>query len=520
MPERRPFDPARIRQPSARARSADAPLSVSQLNDMVRAAIAMHVPATVAVAGEIGDLTRAGSGHLYFTLKDAHSEIRCVLWRSAGQRLRFEPTRGMDVLAIGAVEVYAPRGAYQLIVRSLEPRGVGALEIALRQLREKLAAEGLLDPARKRPLPHFPQRIGVVTSPRGAALRDILHTLARRFPACEVVLAPTRVQGEGAAAEIAAAIALLNAHADAIGGVDVLIVGRGGGSLEDLWAFNEEVVARAIAASGIPVISAVGHEIDVSISDLVADVRAPTPTAAAELAAPSAEEVRAALTQQLRRATRAAAYRLHMARSRLDLLAASELLSRPLTVVQQRAQQVDELAATAQRELATTLTEGRRRLSEAASRLHRFGAGAAFLTAGRRVDQLLARAAARLGEQLIRDERRLAGCAARVARTDAAARLARGQQRVEQVLARLDLAARLRLMHGSHALAARLAALHACDPRRVLRRGYSVTRDARSGAVIRSVDAVRDGQRLTTELVDGTVESVVVDPKQPRLFDP
>jgi len=264
--ERLPFDPARIRRP-APPRDAGGPtlLSVRQVNELVRGAIAAHLPPTLHVLGEIGDLSRPASGHLYLTLKDPSSELRCVMWRSTAASLKFAPEAGMEVIATGSLEVYTPRGTYQLIVRKLEPRGVGALEVAFRQLKEKLEREGLFDPRRKKPLPRIPERIAVVTSPTGAAIRDILHTLARRFPALEIIVFPVRVQGEGAAEEIAAAIRLLNEHAAALGGLDLAIVGRGGGSLEDLWAFNEEVVARAIAASRIPIVSAVGHEVDVKI---------------------------------------------------------------------------------------------------------------------------------------------------------------------------------------------------------------------------------------------------------------
>ena len=253
-------------------------LTVSDLTARLRAGDRGPLPGRVG-RGRDQQLPPLRSGHAYFTLKDAEAQLPAALFRTRVRRLRFEPRDGLAVLAFGSLEVYAQRGGYQLVVELLEPRGVGALQLAFEQLKARLESEGLFAAARKRPLPAFPRRIGIVTSPDGAALRDILRVLGRRFRGLSIVIAPATVQGEGAAAEIAQGLADLNA----VGDVDVIICGRGGGSLEDLWAFNEEAVARAIAASKVPVISAVGHEIDVTIADFVADLRAPTPSAAAEL---------------------------------------------------------------------------------------------------------------------------------------------------------------------------------------------------------------------------------------------
>src|SRR5712692_5873730 len=252
--------------------------TVSALTALLRLHIESAFP-DVWVEGEVSNLRIPTSGHAYFTLKDATSQIRMVLFRSAGRALRFALEDGMHLVCRGRVTVYEPKGDYQVIVEYAEPKGVGALQLAFEQLKERLAAEGLFAEARKRSLPFFPRHIGVVTSPTGAAIRDIVQVARKRFPGIEIVLNPVAVQGESAAGEIARAIEELNER----GGLDVLIVGRGGGSLEDLWPFNEEIVARAIAASRIPVVSAVGHEIDYTIADFVADVRAPTPSAAAEL---------------------------------------------------------------------------------------------------------------------------------------------------------------------------------------------------------------------------------------------
>ena len=253
-------------------------VTVSELAQQLRELVEQRFPA-VWVEGEISNFKVYGSGHAYFTLKDPEAQLRAVLFRNRARRIRFEPKDGLHVLAFGSLEVYAQRGEYQLVVELLEPRGLGALQLAFEQLKTRLGAEGLFDARRKRPLPRFPRKIGIVTSPSGAAIRDMLRVIGRRFSGLSIVIAPARVQGDGAAAEIVQGVRDLNA----LGDVDVIIVGRGGGSLEDLWAFNEEVVARAIAASNVPVISAVGHEVDVTIADFVADLRAPTPSAAAEL---------------------------------------------------------------------------------------------------------------------------------------------------------------------------------------------------------------------------------------------
>ncbi|HKQ97893.1 MAG TPA: exodeoxyribonuclease VII large subunit, partial [Candidatus Polarisedimenticolia bacterium] len=276
------FDRDDAERPGTRRRI----LTVAELNALVGELLRESLPA-VWVEGEISNLRRYPSGHTYFTLKDDQAQVSAVLFRGQASWLKFRPEDGLKVIAHGRVGLYEARGGYQIVVERLEPAGLGALQLALEQLKARLAAEGLLDPARKRPLPLLPRRIGIVTSERGAALRDILRVLERRFAQVGVVIAPARVQGDGAAEEIAAAIAALNR----LGGLDALIVARGGGSIEDLWAFNEEIVARAIAASAVPVISAVGHETDVTLADLVADLRAPTPSAAAEMVIVSRREI-------------------------------------------------------------------------------------------------------------------------------------------------------------------------------------------------------------------------------------
>lgn len=266
-------------------------LTVSELTRHIRLNLEQQFP-SVWVEGEISNLRCPSSGHHYFTLKDQGSQIRAVMFRKQAERLKFALQDGLEVLVFGRLTVYEPRGDYQLLLEGVEPKGIGELQLAFMQLKAKLEAEGLFQGSRKRPLPAFPERIGVVTSPVGAALHDLLTILYRRWPLAQILIAPVAVQGREAAGQIAAAIQMFNQSGLQFGKVDVLIVGRGGGSLEDLWAFNEEPVVRAIAASHIPIVSAVGHETDVTLADLVADCRAPTPSAAAELVTPDCTRVK------------------------------------------------------------------------------------------------------------------------------------------------------------------------------------------------------------------------------------
>ncbi len=319
----------------------------------------------VWVEGEVSNVRRPGSGHLYFTLKDEESQLQAVLYRSQAMRTRFELRDGLQVVAFGDISVYEKGGRYQLTVSEIEPKGVGALQLAFEQMKARLREEGLFDPARKRPIPLLPRSIGIVTSPSGAAIRDILSVIERRFANVRILISPVRVQGETAAAEVVAAIDGLNRRAD----VDVIIVTRGGGSIEDLWAFNEEPVARAIARSRIPVISAVGHEIDFTIADFVADLRVPTPSAAAELVVARKSELQeklAALSSRISASARAMVAEL---RRRLIVCAQSYVLQAPENVVRQYQQLLDELEGRLGRSFRHRLELGRAGLSGIAGKL-------------------------------------------------------------------------------------------------------------------------------------------------------
>ncbi len=332
-------------------------LSVTELTQQIKARLESEF-VEIWVEGELSNLRLPSSGHAYFTLKDATSQLRAVMFRSANRLLKFSPKDGMQVVCRGRISVYEARGEYQVVVEVLEPKGLGALQLAFEQLKERLAAEGLFDPARKRPLPALPRCIGIVTSPTGAAIRDMLNVLRRRFANVHIIINPVPVQGEGAAAAIAGALDEFNR----MGGVDVLIVGRGGGSLEDLWAFNEEAVARAIHRSAIPVISAVGHEIDFTIADFVADLRAPTPSAAAELVLRSKDELRERIAARAGMLEQCIRRRLERAQGALRQQASA--LRDPRRLVEGYQQRLDELQDRMARGAFNTIRHHRMRLAQ------------------------------------------------------------------------------------------------------------------------------------------------------------
>lgn len=436
--------------------------SISRLNMEVRELLEGSFP-LIWVEGEISNLARPTSGHLYFALKDAAAQVRCALFRNR-MRLPFTPENGMQVLARVSVSLYEQRGEFQLIVEHLEPAGDGALLRAFEQLKQRLAAAGLFDAAHKKPLPSLPQRIGVVTSPTGAALRDILTTLRRRFPALPVLIYPVPVQGAGAAEKIAAAIRLADQRREC----DVLIVARGGGSLEDLWAFNEEVVARAIYTCGIPVVTGIGHEIDFTIADLVADQRAPTPTAAAELVSPDAAAWRQTLARMQARLTFLMRTQLDQTRQSLRFL--QRRLQHPGQRLRERAQRLDEL-------------EQRLQLAWRATQHVRLG--------------------------------RAAELYARLQQQTPLHRLQQLRSRRETLALRLEGALRQRLEKYRTGLVSLTRALEAVSPLATLARGYAIVQRLPQGGVIRSAHAVAPGDRVEARLGAGrlicSVEQAIND---------
>ena len=444
-------------------RMSDEPriLSVTELTQMVRGLIEEAV-GDVWVEGEISNLRKQASGHQYFTLKDDRCQLPCVLFYRPGLRNATIPlAEGMLVHVRGQMTVYEARGQYQLNVRLVQAAGAGLLAAKFEALKRKLGAEGLFDPERKRPIPKFPRAIGIVTSPTGAAIADMLNILHRRAPWIQILINPVRVQGAGAGAEIAEAIQEFNTGE--LPPVDVLIVGRGGGSAEDLWEFNDEAVARAIYASGVPVVSAVGHEIDFTIADFVADLRAPTPSAAAELVAPDSatllrhfEQIGAVLERELRD-------QLRHGRARLELIRQSALFREPLARVRERMQQMDDTSERLERLAGDRIAFERRRLEIASSSLREH-----------RPDQGL-----RIRRQQLDALRE---------------RLTRGRaQQMEGLAHRLEKAGNL---------------LRVLGPQSTLSRGYSITRTA-SGEIVRTVAQAPAGAEIVTQLTDGAVRSRV-----------
>jgi len=312
--------------------------TVSELTKFARVILEDSFPG-IWVEGEISNFTLHSSGHMYFSMRDASATLKCAMFKRANEKLKFRPKDGMKVICFGSISVYEARGEYQLIVEEIEPKGIGALQLQFQQLKEKLQKEGLFDPSHKAQIPYLPTRIGIVTSPTGAAIRDILNIARRRFSNVEIIINPVRVQGEGSKDEIAAAVRQFNK----LKNIDVMIVTRGGGSLEDLWPFNEEVVARAIYDSEIPVISAVGHEIDYTIADFVADFRAPTPSAAAELVIPKKEDLVRAIEMASTRLKNALVGKIGVLAERLATLKESYVLRQPLNIVTQYEQKIDDL---------------------------------------------------------------------------------------------------------------------------------------------------------------------------------
>jgi exodeoxyribonuclease VII large subunit len=433
--------------------AAPATLSPSQLNALARELLEGAF-GLVWVEGEISNLSRPASGHLYFSLKDARAQVRCALFRQRAALLRFRPADGQQVLARARLSLYEPRGDYQLIVEHLEPAGEGALRQAFEALKARLAAEGLFDAARKRALPRFPRRLALLTSPRGAAVRDVLSVLGRRFPLLPVDVVPIPVQGEGAAAEIRAALAAVQAW----GRHDLILLTRGGGSLEDLMAFNDEALARAIADSTIPVVSAVGHEIDFSIADFVADLRAPTPSAAAELLVPEQGELLARLAQSQRSLDQRLARQLERAGQRLDQASLRLRAASP----------------------SLRLSHGRSRLDQLGHRLAQLQRG--LLRSPQQSLDLL-----RLRLHAQRPE----------------ARLAQRRRDLAVLAPRLGAAMQQAIERRRQTSAALARALAAVSPLATLGRGYAVLRDARSGEVLGSVRQLSPGQRVIARLQDG-----------------
>ncbi|KUJ84292.1 exodeoxyribonuclease VII large subunit [Microbulbifer flavimaris] len=431
-------------------------LSVSDLNREVKHLLESSVP-LLWVSGEISNFAAPSSGHWYFTLKDARAQVRCAMFRGRNRSVRFRPENGREVLIRARVSLYEGRGEYQLIVEHMEEAGFGALMRQLEALKARLQAEGLFDPARKKPLPYLPANIGIVTSPTGAAVRDMIQVLGRRYPAAKIELWPVQVQGQGAAEQIASAIR----RAGQLGRHDLLIVGRGGGSLEDLWPFNEEIVARALAECPIPTISAVGHETDTTIADLAADLRAPTPSAAAEIASANAAELLQTFTDTRQRLQRAIQLQLRHLRQQAQLT--GNRIRHPREQLQNRAQRLDHLELRLKGAIRQDLQDRQRQL------------------------QLVTSAFAHLHpERELRDR----------------------QQQLAALSERLHRDICLQLERRRERLAQQSQLLHNVSPLNVLDRGYAIVRDDKQ-QVIKRASSVRPGQRIHARLADGELSAIV-----------
>ena len=428
-------------------------LTVSRLTALLRGVLEENFE-QVWVQGEVSNLSQPSSGHIYFSLKDAGAQLRCVMFKGSVRNLKFRPADGMALITRGRISVYDQRGEYQLICEYLEPAGVGALQAAFAQLKERLAGEGLFDQGHKRALPCLPRRVGVISSATGAAIHDILNVLKRRFAALEILLYPVRVQGEGAALEIARAVDDMNR----LGLADVLIVGRGGGSLEDLWAFNEEVLARALYRSAIPVISAVGHETDWTICDFVADLRAPTPSAAAELVIASADELRNQLDALYHRLVLALETRLSALESRVAAL--RRLLADPSAALGHLSQRMDDLIGRLELALRNSITRVRERFD-------------------------------RLEGQLLQHS--------------PAVRVEHLQQRLELLSGRAERLMLLRLEGAKQEFGGNAARLEVLSPLATLARGYSVTTRLDDHSLVSDSGSLAIGDQLRISLRRGGV---------------
>ena len=470
-------------------------LTVAELTARIERAIKSGVPGQVLVRGEVSNLKHYGaSGHIYFTLKDAEACIDCVMFRNDAAKLRFEPQDGLELLAGGRVAVYPQRGRYQLYVTSLQPLGAGALELAFRQLCEKLQAEGLFEASRKKPLPPYPTRIALVTSRQTAALQDMLKVL-RRFPWVRLMLYHVPVQGAGAANQIAQALGDLGTQSGRLGGIDLILLGRGGGSLEDLWQFNEEVVARAIAASPIPIITGIGHEVDVSIADMVADYHAHTPTEAAQVAMTQWRTTADQLDVSGLRLGRAMRCGVSDASQRLTAIAGHEFFRRPADKINRARQHLDDLQVDIDRAI-------RDRLGESVGQM----------------DQIQRRLLACGTQRLRHETQRLSNLELRLRERHPSSIRALASQRVDTLSQQLTRGLRTSLAARLLRVSALERHLTAVGPRQVLARGYSITMIKKGSVVLRSQKQIRGGERLVTHVADGEIESVADDPNQPSLF--
>ena len=433
--------------------------TISRLNREVRNVLEDVFP-SIWVQGEISNLAKPASGHMYFSLKDKNAQVRCAMFRNRQSGLRFQPEAGMEVLARANISLYEGRGEFQLIIESLQPAGDGALQLAFEQLKQKLSKEGLFDEANKQPLPGYPETIGIITSPTGAAIRDVLSVLKRRYPACKIIIYPTPVQGEDAAAKIATAIQTAEARKEC----DVLILTRGGGSIEDLWSFNEEIVARAIAACPIPIVSGVGHEIDFTIADFVADQRAPTPSVAAEMVSPDSDKLLQQLANNLNRLIRYQEGSLQQWQRHLDYLA------KQLVHPQQHLESLKQQAS-----------------------------------------QYLLKLQFLMEKQLSEKHQNLIAHKQTIAEQNPFARIKQLQQNIKTLGKNVDQAMRTNLMQLTQSLNLLENKLTAYSPDATLSRGYAFVTNKQTGELIRNSKQINKGDAIAVKLAKTEIDATVDD---------
>jgi len=509
--------PSRTEAKTTESTKIPAVYSVTQLTRLIKLTLNEHLPEKVTVTGEISNFKRHSSGHLYLTLKDENAQMPAVMWRSNAERLKYKPADGLAVVATGRIDLYEPQGKYQFYIDKLEPEGIGALELARRQIAEKLRQEGLFDEKHKKPIPAFPATIAIVTSSTGAAIEDISKTLNRRFPIVRKLLYPVAVQGEGAAAGIARAVGELNRRQKEFGGIDVIIIGRGGGGIEDLWAFNEEIVARAIFQSRIPIISGVGHEVDTTIADLVADRRAATPTAAAEIAVPVLTELSETISQYQQRLRYALGQGLEAAGGELKNLVTRTFFTRPLDQVRYRQQILDEQSAILAQRITERLRRAARDLENNTAVLRRIEPHYALKQAQQRllehqhlIHLTVAKFYQRQKHRLENQTVKLHGASPRRRMEHNRVLLAHLTQRIAKVWQQETQRRRQRLNHWQ-------ARLENLNPRAVLARGYSITRSKSTNRIVQADSKIQPGDILTTELDGSTfMESQVTNPPSKR----
>jgi exodeoxyribonuclease VII large subunit len=497
------------------------PLTVSQLTRMVRDTLRAILPPVVSVVGQISNFRPTSSGHAWFTLKDDQAQLSCVMWADKVKRLKFKPQDGLEVVASGNIDVYASQGRYQLYIERLEPVGVGALELAFRQLYEKLQKEGLFDASHKQPLPRYPSTIALVTSPTGAAVRDIVRTILRRWPAIRLIILPVRVQGEKAGEEIARAVRQVNELRRELA-IDLVIVGRGGGSIEDLWAFNEEAVARAIHASKIPIISAVGHERDTTIADLVADARAATPTHAGEMAVRVMDEVLAELDDQADQLNRRIADKMEWYRLRLAAIEKEQCIADPTARIRQAWQGLDKAGWLAQSLLQRQLGYEAGQLGEMRLRMQRVHPDVQLIRARTRLDESVGRLQRASAAYTNIQFSQLESTEACLKQLSPLRQIEGLEQRLAASASCIELLLGRDLRNAGQNLEALQTRLEASSPQQVLKRGFTITRNAVTGKFVTAAEQVRPGMPLRTQTAAGQFDSVVASdggtapPPRPR----